>query len=92
MAGTEVEELKTINLIAEQPLMFEASAIDDSVRVAVISKQTSLFIVLLKIQNISLFFGIIVRNLFYLKNSNAIINLFTIGTFALTNQLHYERH
>jgi len=43
MAGTEVEELKTINLIAEQPLMFEASAIDDSVRVAVISKQTSLF-------------------------------------------------
>jgi plasmid stabilization system protein ParE len=34
---------KTINLIAEFPLMFKASSIDEKVRVGFISKQTSLF-------------------------------------------------
>ncbi|MES2428877.1 MAG: type II toxin-antitoxin system RelE/ParE family toxin [Bacteroidota bacterium] len=34
---------KTILLIAHQPLMFKASNIDEKVRIALISKQTSLF-------------------------------------------------
>jgi plasmid stabilization system protein ParE len=34
---------KTIALIAQQPFMFKASAIDDDVRIGLISKQTSLF-------------------------------------------------
>lgn len=34
---------KTIDLTAGNPLMFKASSIDESVRVAVITKQTSLF-------------------------------------------------
>ena len=34
---------KTIALIAEFPLMFKATAIDESVRIGFISKQTSLF-------------------------------------------------
>ena len=34
---------KTISLIAEYPLMFKASTIDEKVRIGLISKQTSLF-------------------------------------------------
>jgi plasmid stabilization system protein ParE len=34
---------KTIALIAEHPLMFKASSIDENVRVGLITKQTSLF-------------------------------------------------
>lgn len=34
---------KTIQLIAEHPLMFKASTIDEQVRIGLISKQTSLF-------------------------------------------------
>ena len=34
---------KGISLIAEHPLMFKATAIDENVRICVISKQTSLF-------------------------------------------------
>jgi plasmid stabilization system protein ParE len=34
---------RIVGLIAEHPLMFKASIIDDSVRIGLISKQTSLF-------------------------------------------------
>ncbi|MCR8561310.1 type II toxin-antitoxin system RelE/ParE family toxin [Mucilaginibacter sp. BJC16-A38] len=34
---------KTISLIAEFPLMFKASSIDENVRIGLITKQTSLF-------------------------------------------------
>jgi plasmid stabilization system protein ParE len=34
---------QAVALIAEHPFMFKASAIDDNVRIAFISKQTSLF-------------------------------------------------
>ncbi len=34
---------KIVSLIAEHPFMFKASAIDENVRIAFISKQTSLF-------------------------------------------------
>jgi len=34
---------KTIKLIAEYPLMFKASSIDENVRIGLITKQTSLF-------------------------------------------------
>ena len=34
---------KTISLIAEHPLMFKASTVDDNIRIGFISKQTSLF-------------------------------------------------
>jgi plasmid stabilization system protein ParE len=34
---------KTINLIAEYPHMFKASAIDENIRIGLITKQTSLF-------------------------------------------------
>ncbi|MFI5161819.1 MAG: type II toxin-antitoxin system RelE/ParE family toxin [Sphingobacteriales bacterium] len=34
---------KTITLIAEHPFIFKASTLDDSVRIGLINKQTSLF-------------------------------------------------
>jgi len=34
---------KTIELIADYPLMFKASTLDENIRIALISKQTSLF-------------------------------------------------
>jgi plasmid stabilization system protein ParE len=39
----ELKAGKTISLIAEYPFMFKASAIDENVRIGLVSKQTSLF-------------------------------------------------
>ncbi len=46
---------KTISLIAEFPLMFKASTIDENIRIALITKQCSLFY-LVKSHSIDLLF------------------------------------